>query len=139
MNAIQNTKSRRTHPKNLRRRSGGYKPIVQVLSKLQADRENHLREIEKLRATLVELPEVSVEEADPAVAERALTITTIKRIENHLAEIDRAIKSAQHADYGICEKCGEPIDPARLAILPETRLCIQCKRESEKFKQHPNR
>ena len=136
MKAIQNTKSRGTRTKNLRRRSGGYQPIATILSKLQADRGNHLRELEILRATLLELPKVSVEEADPAIAEHALTIATIQRVEDHLAEIDQAIESAQRADYGICEKCSEPIDPERLAILPETRLCIKCKREAEKFQQH---
>lgn len=136
MKAIQNTNSRRTHTKNLRRRSGGYQPIAAILSKLQADRENHLRELEILRVTLLELPKVSVEEADPAIAEHVLTIATIKQVENHLAEIDQAIASAQRADYGICSKCNEPIDPERLAILPETRLCIKCKRSSEKFRPH---
>ncbi|MFL7792285.1 MAG: TraR/DksA C4-type zinc finger protein [Anaerolineae bacterium] len=31
--------------------------------------------------------------------------------------------------YGICERCGKPIHPDRLAVLPETRLCIECARE----------
>ena len=136
MNTLQGTKLRRTRPKNQRARSGGYKPADEILTQLKTDRENHMRELERLRATLTELPEMSVEEADPAVAEHAQTIATIKRIENHLAEIERAIEAAQHADYGICEHCGEPIDPERLKILPETRMCIKCKRESEKFTQH---
>jgi DnaK suppressor protein len=34
--------------------------------------------------------------------------------------------------YGICERCGKPIDPARLATLPETTLCVKCKNELEK-------
>jgi hypothetical protein len=28
--------------------------------------------------------------------------------------------------YGICAQCGRPIHPDRLAILPDTRLCIHC-------------
>ena len=133
MNTVQ--KPRRTRPQNLRARSSGYKPPAEVLAQLQTERENHLRELERLRASLAELPEVNVEEADPAVAEHAQTIATIKRIEDHVAEIDRAIQAAQRADYGVCEDCGEPIDPERLKILPETRLCVKCKRESERFKQ----
>ncbi len=136
MNTIQGTKLQRTRPKNPRARAEGYKPADEILAQLKADRENHLKELERLRAALVELPEISVEEADPAVAEHAQMISTIQRIENHLVEIDQAIQAAQSADYGICEDCGEPIDPERLKILPETRLCIKCKRASEKFKRH---
>jgi DnaK suppressor protein len=29
-------------------------------------------------------------------------------------------------DYGICEICGQVIDPARLEILPHTTLCVRC-------------
>ncbi|MEJ2500821.1 MAG: TraR/DksA C4-type zinc finger protein [Campylobacterales bacterium] len=28
--------------------------------------------------------------------------------------------------YGVCEACGEPIAPARLALLPEATLCVAC-------------
>jgi hypothetical protein len=32
-----------------------------------------------------------------------------------------------------CEICGEPIDPERLEVLPETRLCIEHARAADKF------
>lgn len=107
-----------------------------VLDQLQQDRRNHLRELERLQATLAELPEASIEEGDPAISEQVQTRALIQRIEEHLLEIDRGIQSAQRPDYGTCEHCGEQIDPERLKILPETRMCIRCKRESEKFTAH---
>jgi RNA polymerase-binding transcription factor DksA len=30
--------------------------------------------------------------------------------------------------YGRCERCGSPIDPERLEILPATTLCADCAR-----------
>ncbi|MBA7707673.1 RNA polymerase-binding transcription factor DksA [subsurface metagenome] len=29
--------------------------------------------------------------------------------------------------YGLCDACGQPIDPARLEALPEASLCLSCK------------
>ncbi|MGD8475293.1 MAG: TraR/DksA C4-type zinc finger protein, partial [Anaerolineae bacterium] len=34
--------------------------------------------------------------------------------------------------YGTCESCGERIDPARLEILPEATLCLNCQRQKER-------
>lgn len=31
----------------------------------------------------------------------------------------------------LCEDCGEPIAPARLKVLPNTRLCIECAEDLE--------
>jgi DnaK suppressor protein len=43
----------------------------------------------------------------------------IKSIKGALARLD-------HGDYGVCEICGQVIDPARLEILPHTTLCVRC-------------
>ena len=45
----------------------------------------------------------------------------IESIKAALSRLDRGI-------YGICEVCGQPIDPARLEILPDTTLCVRCAR-----------
>jgi uncharacterized protein YlaI len=31
----------------------------------------------------------------------------------------------------LCDECGEPIAPARLRVLPETRYCIDCAEDLE--------
>lgn len=45
--------------------------------------------------------------------------------EKQLAALDRALETL-HDDperYGICVKCGRPIDSDRLRIVPATRYC----------------
>jgi RNA polymerase-binding transcription factor DksA len=42
---------------------------------------------------------------------------------------------AKQGKYGICESCGERIDPARLEILPEATLCLNCQRELERTRR----
>ena len=51
----------------------------------------------------------------------------IQDLENQLQAIEHALQNTAQGTYGICENCGQPIDPARLEIMPETTLCIRCK------------
>jgi RNA polymerase-binding transcription factor DksA len=50
---------------------------------------------------------------------------------DELAELDRAIARAAAGTYGICARCGRPIDEARLAARPTAELCIDCARAAE--------
>jgi DnaK suppressor protein len=45
-----------------------------------------------------------------------------------LIEIDAALQRIEDGTYGICENCGKPIAPERLAAIPWTRLCIDDQR-----------
>jgi DnaK suppressor protein len=48
-------------------------------------------------------------------------------LKGRLNEIDIALGKIQNGTYGICEKCGGPIEPEILAIDPESRYCKACK------------
>jgi RNA polymerase-binding transcription factor len=50
-----------------------------------------------------------------------------KGLEERLAEIDIALSKIQAGTYGICEKCGKPIEREILDIDPESRFCKACK------------
>lgn len=43
-----------------------------------------------------------------------------------LREVQAALARLEAGGYGICERCGEEIAPARLAVLPEAVLCVRC-------------
>lgn len=40
----------------------------------------------------------------------------------------RALRRLDAGTYGICTSCDEPIEPARLAALPEAAECVDCVR-----------
>ena len=46
------------------------------------------------------------------------------------ARVARALAKLAEGSYGICDGCGEPIAPARLAAAPESVLCIECARRA---------
>ena len=50
-----------------------------------------------------------------------------QRIKGELAEIEHTLKKFDEGSYGICESCGQPIDPARLEARPQAHLCVSCK------------
>ena len=48
--------------------------------------------------------------------------------EAKIGSIKAAINRLERGRYGICKACGQPIDPDRLEILPDTTLCVACAR-----------
>ncbi len=46
-----------------------------------------------------------------------------------LTEIEEALRRISRGTYGICEKCGGPIEEKRLELIPWTRYCSRCARE----------
>jgi len=104
----------------------------EIRSRLEKEREETLANIERLREGLTYDLETSPEEGDPDVWEREKTVSLVRSLENKLAEIERALRMTQRGDYGLCERCGEPIDPARLKVMPTATLCLKCKQELER-------
>jgi len=50
-------------------------------------------------------------------------------LELRLVDINKALKKLEEGTYGICENCNEPIDPKRLEIMPEARICLKCQQK----------
>lgn len=49
-------------------------------------------------------------------------------LEASLLRVERALSKLADGSYGLCDGCGAPIAPARLAAAPESVLCIDCAR-----------
>ena len=43
-------------------------------------------------------------------------------------KLRRALAKLEDGSYGRCDRCGNPIAPARLEAAPESVLCIDCAR-----------
>lgn len=70
------------------------------------------------------------DEHDPEGAtvgfERAQVSALLDDARVRLSELDAAEARLQEGRYGVCERCGQPIAPARLEAQPATRVCIAC-------------
>ena len=47
-----------------------------------------------------------------------------RQLESRLERVDRALEKVEDGTYGICDVCGEPIDPRRLRAAPESSTCV---------------
>lgn len=70
----------------------------------------------------------SLEDAATDTEQYVDDLTAEHHLELRLKEVAQAFERLQNGAYGVCEKCGKPIAPKRLAILPEARLCVDCER-----------
>ncbi len=71
------------------------------------------------------------EEADEALElEKRLALEKTLRL--NLAEIEHALQKYETGTYGICDSCGQAIEPARLEALPQANLCLNCKASQAK-------
>ena len=100
--------------------------------RLKLIRQEITEDLDHLRADLRNMAEPSADETDVDAYEREKTWALVQRLERKLESIDHALRLAASGTYGICEGCGSRIDPARLEILPEATLCLDCQRKLER-------
>ena len=55
-----------------------------------------------------------------------------ERVREQSAEVEHALHKFEVGTYGLCDSCGQPIDPARLEALPHASLCVSCKAQQIK-------
>ena len=58
-----------------------------------------------------------------------LTISVINKDWQTKKAVDTAIKSLDADEYGICQDCGEEINPKRLDAIAWTTLCVNCQEQ----------
>jgi RNA polymerase-binding transcription factor DksA len=73
-----------------------------------------------------ELSDYDQHPADTATEtfEREKDLSILEQLENELAELQAALERVDAGTYGIDERNGEPIDPARLEAFPAARTNV---------------
>jgi DnaK suppressor protein len=57
--------------------------------------------------------------------ERERDLSIENNVRDLMGKIDRALARMDGGTYGICSRCGKPIEKARLKALPYADLCIK--------------
>ena len=94
---------------------------------LEEERAQKLLELERLWEALKSEIDPNTDEGDPDLTEREKVIALVHGLERKLESVEHALRQAEEGMYGICERCDEVINPARLEIVPEATLCVPCK------------
>jgi DnaK suppressor protein len=94
--------------------------------RLRQELDETLAEIKRLDQRLEGKGDYGLGKGDPSIYEWEMCLALKQRAESKARSLEAALRKAEEGDYGRCEVCGQPIDPARLAILPHTKRCITC-------------
>jgi DnaK suppressor protein len=103
-----------------------------IKMKLERDRQQFNEQVLSIRAsrTAQERREGSPfgkrEEEASETAELENLIAQEQRLLDQLVDIDLAIKKLEEGNYGLCQKCGDRIETARLEAMPTARICMKC-------------
>jgi len=104
---------------------------------LAAERDRTAERLARLRRDFLGVVDASRDsnaddEHDPEGAtiafERQQVVALLEQARRRLADVEAALAHRAAGDYGICENCGRPIAPERLAARPAARTCIDCAR-----------
>jgi RNA polymerase-binding protein DksA len=108
-------------------------------SRLESERGRLIEELEQLKAsanTTEDRREGSPfgkrEEEATETLELEKRLALEKRIREQLVGVEHALHKFEEKTYGLCDSCGQPIDPARLEALPQASLCMNCKAQQAK-------
>ena len=108
-------------------------------SRLESEQKRLIEELEHLKSSVRPADERREgspfgkrEEEATESFELEKRLTLEKRIIDQLAEVAHALHKFEEGTYGLCDSCGQPIDPARLEALPQASLCLNCKAQQAK-------
>ena len=71
-------------------------------------------------------------DAGTATFERERDLSLSNNIRDLIDQINHAIERIDEGNYGLCERCGRPIEKARIKALPYATLCIRDKQAEER-------
>jgi len=103
-------------------------------SRLESERQRLIDELEQLKASANPVEERREgspfgkrEEEATETLELEKRLALENRIKAQLNGIEHALHKFEEKTYGLCDHCGQPIDPDRLEALPQASLCMNCK------------
>jgi DnaK suppressor protein len=118
------------------------KELADLRKRLQDERDELQRQASEIVEASFGTPqseltgEVSFDEeyadAGTATFERERDLSLTNNIRDLTEKIDRALERIDEGTYGLCERCGKPIEKARIKALPYATLCIKDKQAEER-------
>lgn len=73
-------------------------------------------------------------DAGTATFEREKDLSLVNNLRDLMDKIDKALAKMDEGAYGLCDRCGKPIERARLKALPYANLCLQDKQAEERVR-----
>ena len=102
--------------------------------RLESERDRLVSELGQLNVVGHENLGYGTHMADDATAafDQARDLALRGNLEEMLKQVKGALVRVANGSYGVCERCGQQIDPARLKALPHASYCLDCQRRLER-------
>ena len=109
------------------------KELKELSERLLAEREELTSQLETIEEAVFSASQTDLtgeaddESADAGTAtfERERDLSIENNVRDLMGKIDRALAHMDEGTYGICSRCGKPIEKARLRALPYVDLCLK--------------
>jgi DnaK suppressor protein len=98
---------------------------------LRRELEETQAQIAALEASVEDKPEYGLGSGASGVTRWELDRAMLERLKARATGLEKVLSQAGETTYGTCDRCGRPIHPDRLAVLPDTRLCVRCAQGDE--------
>lgn len=95
-------------------------------ARLHRERAAAIEELARLNEMLAEEVDLEPDEGDAQIGEHRTAVILVALLEQKVHEIDSTLRSIELGYYGDCERCGQSIEPERLAAKPYARYCLAC-------------
>jgi DnaK suppressor protein len=109
--------------------------VTGARSRLLSDLARHEGELSRLTGDHVSLIQASQssnadDEHDPEGAtiafEREQLVSIMSHVRQAIDDLRKALIDLDDGRYGVCSSCAEPIEPERLEVRPQARMCVTC-------------
>lgn len=107
--------------------------ISKEKTRLLEEQKQISEELDTLRELMQSEVDVEPDEGDAEIFEREKNAALIAVLERKLKDIGAALRSIEKGQYGICDRCGNAIEPERLEIKPDATMCVTCQQEVERL------
>lgn len=100
-----------------------------VKDALTLKRVKLIKAIEELKElTKPEAPDCAIGRVSrmDAINNRSINESALRKKKLQLVKIDEALKSVNDPNFGKCIKCGKTIQAARILLMPESKVCVNC-------------
>ncbi len=104
------------------------KRLLAEYDKIQRELGNYEQEITELNSPTVH----EYEEKSTLEEQKEFISGLLNHDAEELVAIRDALQKIVNGTYGICERCGGPIEEERLEAIPTCRYCKKCKEELER-------
>jgi DnaK suppressor protein len=89
-------------------------------------------QIDRLETAVQIEPDYGRGEADPSITSRQVDRALLEHLNERVETLKSAISGVDEGMYGVCQRCGDAIHPGRLAVLPDTELCVDCAQRDQR-------